>query len=253
MPLIPPPPRRSGTEHLDRGGHDPDALARALSHVGAVDRWLGGRFALRRHLDSLLRDRVQRRLALVDVGTGDGAVLARLGEWLAGRGMDVTAVGIELHPEILAVARARQRSLQGPGKAGEPAGDRMGSARTHLVRADGLVLPLADDSVDVALCTLTLHHFTDEAAVALVAEMARVSRLAVLVSDLERSRTHYLGARVLAATVWRADPISAHDGPLSVLRSFTADELAAIGALAGLERVRVRRHLPFRLMLEGRP
>jgi hypothetical protein len=121
------------------------------------------------------------------------------------------------------------------------------------VRADGLVLPLADDGVDIALCTLTLHHFADDAAVALVTEMARVSRLAVLVSDLERTRAHYLGARVLAATVWRGDPITSHDGPLSVLRSFTADELAAIGARAGLGRPHVRRHLPFRLMLEGRP
>jgi hypothetical protein len=80
-----------------------------------------------------------------------------------------------------------------------------------------------------------------------------VARRAVLVSDLERTRLNHLGARVLAATLWRGNPITAHDAPLSVLRAFTAAELAAVGREAGLRRVRVRRHQPFRLVLEGRP
>lgn len=234
---MPPLERRTTAEHLDAAGHDPRVLAESLAHVGEVDRWLGGGRAVRRHLKVLTASE-RTRLTVLDVGTGDGVVLERLARWLLGRGHSVRALGVDHHPEVVAVAGGRRR------------GD---SRLVHLVRADGLSLPLADRSVDVTIATLTLHHFAAERAVALVREMARVSRRAVLISDLERSRLHYLGARVLAATVWRGNPVTRHDGPLSVLRSFTPEELRTIGHRAGLAEVRVVRHAFFRLVLEGRP
>jgi hypothetical protein len=83
--------------------------------------------------------------------------------------------------------------------------------------------------------------------------MARVSRVAVLVNDLERRYLNYWSARVLAWTLWRGNRLTRHDGPLSVRRSFTVEELLDIGRRSGLERPSVRRHFPFRLVLEGQP
>jgi hypothetical protein len=105
--------------------------------------------------------------------------------------------------------------------------------------------------VDVTICTLTLHHFPEDEAVLLLREMKRVARDRVLVSDLERSRLNHLGARVLAHTLWRTNRLTRHDGPLSVLRSFTAPELLALGRRAGLRGPVVRRYMPWRLVLEG--
>lgn len=237
--VLPPPPRRADPELLDGAGHDPSTLAASLAQVGAVDRWLGGERAVRRHLADLAPP-TPSLLTLLDVGTGDGGVAARHARWLERKGHRVCLIGVDLHPEILAraaVLHGHRAPRTGP---------------SFLVRADGLRLPLGDGSVDVALATLTLHHFHADAAVALVAEMRRVARRGVLVSDLERSRLHYLGARFLAATVWRRNPITAHDGPLSVLRSFTATELETVGRRAGFQRVRVERHPLYRLVLEGR-
>ncbi len=239
--VLPPPPRRDDPERLDQPGHDSALLAASLAHVGAVDRWLGGERAMRRCLGALVPS-VPARLTLLDVGTGDGHVASRQAAWLERRGHSVRVIGVDLHAEVVARARARLQHLQRPGRPGP-----------WLVRADGLRLPLRDASVDVAVATLTLHHFRAPEAVARVAEMRRVARVGVLVSDLERSRLHYLGARLLAATVWRQNPITSHDGPLSVLRSFTPDELETIGYGAGLRHVRVTRHPVYRLVLEGRP
>lgn len=229
--------RSAGPELLDGSGHDRAQLARSLRHVGAVDRWLGGARALRRHLTDVAAP-AREPLRVLDVGTGDGSVLRRLARWLAARrGSDVVAVGAELHPEVLAVA----------------VGERDGAGIVRLVRADVRALPFADDAFDVVVSTLTLHHFAADEAVRVLREMARVARGRVLVGDLERSRLHHLGARLLAATVWRRDPITRHDGPLSVLRSFTAPELEELGRQAGLRRLRVRRHVPFRLVLDAHP
>lgn len=236
MSLLAPPIRRHDDELLDDpAAADPRELERSLAHVEAVDRWLGGERALRRHLRDLPPG---RGVHVLDVGTGDGQVLRRTCAWLDRRNGLARGVGVDLHGPMLTVAS--RRSL---GDSGPP---------VRLVRADGLALPFADDSFDVSTCTLTLHHFGPDDAVSLVREMARVTRGRVLVGDLERSRLNYLGARLLAATVWRRNPITRHDGPLSVLRSFTPEELDTVGRKAGLRNVRVRRHLPFRLVLEGR-
>jgi hypothetical protein len=45
--------------------------------------------------------------------------------------------------------------------------------------------------------------------------------------------------------------LTRHDGPLSVLRAFTADELRDIALRAGLVHVRVQRRWFFRLLLTG--
>lgn len=229
-------PRRGGPEILDGEVDDPAALRASLAHVDQVNRWLGGERALRAAADSL-EDGAAGPLRLLDVGTGSGALPARLLDRRRGPPRRWTVVGLDRHRQILEVARPR-------------AGERGG---LHLVRGDALALPFAADAFDAAACTLTLHHFGDADAVRVIREMARVSRRLVVVSDLERHPANLLGARLLARTLWRANPITRHDGPLSVLRSFTADELRALAREAGLRDVRVRRRFFHRLVLTGSP
>jgi flavin-dependent dehydrogenase len=47
------------------------------------------------------------------------------------------------------------------------------------------------------------------------------------------------GARLLAATAWRSHPITRHDGPLSIRRSFTVGEARRLARASGLPGVRV--------------
>lgn len=228
-------PRAGEAELLDEEGHDPRELIRSLELVDGVNRWLGGRRALRRHLEPL--DGGGRRLRVLDVGCGAGHALLALRAAWAGPGRAGLLVGVDRHPEIASLA-------------GENVDD---AERVVVVRADALRLPFATGAFDLAICTLTLHHFSGDDAVGVLREMARVSRLRVLVNDLERHVLNYVAARILALTVWRRSPVTRHDGPLSVRRSFTRSELLRLGEEAGLEDVRVRRHFPFRLVLEGRP
>ena len=217
-------------ELLDAPHHDPVELSHSLNQVAQVNRWLGGTRALRRHLAPWLRRLPEARI--LDVGTGNGVTLREVTTWAGGGSRSWTGVGVEIGRQTAALAR---------------------DAGSSVVLGDALRLPFADASFDLSLCTLTLHHFPDDDAVRLVREMARVTRSSVLVNDLERTRLNYLGARALAATAWRGNRLTRNDGPLSVLRSFTASELGDVGRRAGLSGVRVRRHFPWRVVLEGRP
>ena len=228
-------PRKRDAELLDQEGHDREELATSLELVDGVNRWLGGRRALHRHLQRLDVDR--ERLGVLDVGCGAGHGLLALARRWPGPGRPGHLVGVDRHPQIVRLAR----ETTGPDD------------RIEVVRGDALRLPFAADAFDLTICTLTLHHFFGDDAVAVLREMARVSRLRVLVNDLERHVLNYVAARVLAVTVWRRSPVTRHDGPLSVRRAFTSAELRRLGEEAGLTDLRVRRHFPFRLILEGRP
>lgn len=221
------------SERMDDPDVDPSDLDSALRHVTAVNRWLGARRALTRHLPWALP---AGRCRVLDVGTGAADLPMAVAAWARHAGRPVRITAVEPHEATLAVARRRTRH----------------SPELRLVRADGLDLPFATGTFDLALLSMTLHHMTGPALVHILAELRRVARGGrVLVCELERALPNYVGARFLAHTVWRLNPVTRHDGPLSVLRSFTPDELGALGRQAGLLDAHVHRHPFYRLVLRA--
>jgi 2-polyprenyl-3-methyl-5-hydroxy-6-metoxy-1,4-benzoquinol methylase len=112
--------------------------------------------------------------------------------------------------------------------------------------ADAHALPLGPGAVDVVVCGQFLHHLEAPAIVALLRQLAVVARGAVVLGDLRRS---WLAAAGLWCAAWPLGlhPISRHDGVASVLKGFTAAELAALLHEALGHAVPVRHQFPYRL------
>jgi 2-polyprenyl-3-methyl-5-hydroxy-6-metoxy-1,4-benzoquinol methylase len=223
--------RARGAELMDELDADPELLEQSLHHLRGVNRFLGGRRGAVSLLQRMLRRHSPGHYRLLDVGTGSGDIPLALGRAARRRGYSMDLYGLDLHPRTAGVAHRR------------------GGGALSVVVADALRLPVGDRGVDLALCATALHHFDDDQAVHVLRELDRVSRLGFVVTDLRRSRPALLGARLLAATVWRRNPVTRHDGPLSVRRAFTAAELSELARAAGLEGWRVRRDPVFRLSL----
>jgi len=230
------PARIEGAEEeFDRPIADHDAHEASLAHLRGVNRWLGGIRGLQLALDGIVRS--GGRITLVDAGCGGADVPLALSAWAAARGVRL---------EVFALDRAEARARVALRRTREAGG-------IHVVCADALALPLEDGAADVAVMTLTLHHFDAAGRVAALSELARVARRLVVISDLERNWPNYLGARLLAATLWRQNRFTRHDGPLSVLRGFTPAELLSDLRHAGLRDAVVRRRFFYRLVGTGRP
>jgi SAM-dependent methyltransferase len=231
------PPKRiaRATERMDEPGVDRTQLAASLDDVAAVNRMLGGTRAVLRGLDRLLHGR--RQVSILDVGCGAADVPIAIVNRARARGVDVRVVAADLHEGTLAVARRRTACVP----------------EIEVVRADARHLPFADRSFDCALLSLTLHHLDDDDQLTALRQLSRVSRAGVIVNELERTWGNYAGARLLAATLWRRRPITRHDGPLSVLRAFTAAELRSIAAEAGLRGAFVERRFFYRVLLLAGP
>jgi len=219
---------------MDEPAQDRGELARSLADLRGVNRWLGGTRVVLHHLEELFERHPRASYRIADLATGSGDIPLQVARWARERDVQVEIVATDNHATTLELARAHT--------AHEPA------VRTEM--ADALHLPWPDDSFDVALLSTALHHFDDDRdCLRVLREMHRVSRIGFIVNDLARSRTALLGARLLAATVWRTHPVTRHDGPLSVRRALTAPEMRRLAERAGLADATVRGHFPFRLAL----
>ena len=116
---------------------------------------------------------------------------------------------------------------------------------------DAFRLPLAPQSFDYVFSSLFLHHFTDEQVVELLASFASVARRAVLAVDLHRAAIpyHFVPATRFALG-W--DPITVHDGPISVAAGWLPRELRDLASAAGLRNPVARTHgFAYRVTLYG--
>src|SRR6185503_16625573 len=195
-------------ELLDGPLEDLDELAGNLRDLRRINRMLGTRLS-RRALGRLAPG--LGPVTLIDVGTGAADIPVALLADAAGRGRDLRITAIDERSEVIDAARRLRPSL-----------DRLPGL--ELAVGDGRSLPFPDGSFDVAHTSLVLHHLEPGDAVALLREMARVSRTGVVVNDLVRGRLFVVGAWLLSHLATR-NRLSRNDAPLSVRRAYSRREL----------------------------
>ena len=227
------PARRFDPEWMDRPDNAPAELEGALEDIRSVNRFLGGSKALldalRPHLAAGPEDRVS---TILDVGTGGADLPLELVAEARRLRRAVRIVAVDRDP--VTVAYARRRTAE--------------ASEIEVVTGDANALGYADGSFDFVTASLFLHHFAHDEAARLIAGFRRIARTAVFVNDLERHVLPWAFIAV-AARITRRHPMFVHDAPLSVLRGFTAGELARIAADAGAAGATVERLWPYRLLM----
>jgi len=221
-------------EHLDKGDYTPEEYEGCIVELQWVNEWLGDASALRH---SLLKEIARAKLksfSVLDVGAGSGELLRVAAKWARETDRKASLVGLELN------ARSAKSIIEESREFPE----------ISSVRADGLAIPFSDDAFDYVIQSLTLHHFDDEGAVNILREMNRVAKRGLFVIDLHRNAIAYF-LYTTVGHLFLHNRLIREDGALSILRSFKPAELEEIGRKAGLERVKVEKHFPSRLVLSA--
>ena len=214
--------RLAGVEEiLDGPLDDLDAVAGNLRDLRRVNRLLGGARLSRLAIDRLWPDGTS--LSVLDVGTGGADIPVSLLADAVRRGRSLRAEAIDSRAEVIEAARLAR-----------PALDRV--AGLSLRVGNGLALPYPDGAFDVAHCSMVVHHLEPAETVALLREMARVTRLGVVVNDLVRGRLFWAGAWVMSHAATR-NRLTRNDAPMSVRRAYSRDELRGLVDKAGLRTV----------------
>lgn len=221
---------------MDDPGCAVGALRGNLRDLAVLNRLLGAHAFVLRFLDQVVPMWRRRAgtspdpLSVLDVATGGADIPAAIVEWGRRRGVPVRVVGIDRHPAIVRIAASH-----------------VPRDRVHIVQGDAAALPVQDASFDVGLCSLALHHLTWDRRVALLRRLHAVARLGFLVVDLRRSPGGYAGVWLLTRLF--GNPLTRHDGPLSVRRSMTWSEYCRCARDTGVAGLRLARLPLFRVAL----
>jgi ubiquinone/menaquinone biosynthesis C-methylase UbiE len=218
--------RATGPELIDLPIESRAELEESFRDIALINRRFGGTAVARRALA-----KVDVKTVL-DVACGIGDIAASLRREALGRGRDVEFTCLDSNDVLLDVGR--NRYAKDPG--------------LKFVCGDAMALPFANGAFDTAICNLAFHHFAPEQAVDLLREMRRVSRVAPLVTDLDRSYLSWLAAFAFSR-VFTRNRLTRHDAPLSARRAYTMREAARLAMLAGWKAPRVERFGIIRLVL----
>src|SRR5579872_5076345 len=197
----------------------PDQARASLQDLVRINRRWGGHSTLRH----LLRENVpdSQPFSVLDVGAASGDMGACIRRWYPAA--KVTSLDyVESHLE---------------GSLGQ------------RVAGNAFRLPFRPGSFDYVFCSLFLHHFQNTDVVRLLRGFGEVARKAVLVIDLERNPIpYYFIAWSRPLLGW--DPVTVHDGAISVEAAFHRKELEELARQAGLRNPRARVFRPaFRIAL----
>lgn len=223
-------PERMDTETLGL-----EEMGTILESLETINERLGGSRATLWHLKRFSKAwKPGETIRIVDWGTGGADLPRAIVRWARRSGFKVKILGIDNNPVVLAYAQ--KACLEYP--------------EITLESLDVNKETAPDQPFDYAISSLALHHLSDGAIVNLLIQSDRWARRGIIMNDLKRSARAWAWIWTLSR-LFQAPAIVQHDGPLSVRRAFTQQELESYARAAGLSYLRVRTHFGYRFTLAG--
>ena len=202
-------------EMMDREQPVSIELERDLERI----RQLNGGFGSYRLVLGFIRNWIKptEKLCVLDLATGSGDIPRLIVDYARKISARVEIDALDRQPATLEVAR------------------RLSVDYPEISYREANILEWKSvEAYDITLCTLALHHFSNEDAVRLLRRCRQVSKRFVLVSDLRRSFSLIAGVYLLTTLIFR-EPMTRYDARLSAIRAFSFSEMRDLALSAGWE------------------
>jgi ubiquinone/menaquinone biosynthesis C-methylase UbiE len=202
-------------EMMDRPQPVSIELERDLERLRQLNRWFGSHRLVSTFMRPWILPGAQMRV--VDLATGSGDIPRLVVDHARKIGAQIEIDAVDRQPATLEIAR------------------RLSADYPEISYREANILEWnSAESYDITLCTLALHHFSNEDAVRLLRRCCQVSKRFVLVSDLRRSFSLVTGVYVLTTLIFR-EPMTRYDARLSAIRAFSFSEMRDLALHAGWE------------------
>lgn len=200
-------------EMMDRPQPVLAELERDLVRIRQLNRWFGSYRLVLGFIRRWIRP--DEKLRVVDLATGSGDIPRLIVDYARQISAKVEIDALDWQPATLEIAR--KLSVNYP---------EISYHEANILEGNSIA------AYDIALCTLALHHFSNEDAVRLLRRCREVSKRLVLVSDLRRSFSLVAGVYLLTTLIFR-EPMTRYDARLSAIRAFSFSEMRDIAMRAG--------------------
>lgn len=202
-------PVRSNQPELMDSFNEPIVTLKAVfQDINRVNKFLGGNHITINAIQKIIDKNPQEQYIIVDMGCGDGNMLREIALYFRKNKLNGVFTGIDLNKNALIIAKETSQNFP----------------EIQFLYQDILQLNESDFPCDILINTLTMHHFTDEQVIVFLKKFTQLSRLAVIINDLERSRWAYYLFH-LFSSIFIKTKIAKIDGLLSIRRAFVKQEL----------------------------
>ena len=222
--------RTTAPEIMDDFSMKGEELRHSLDEIASINRFLGGNNVTLIGVKKLLsRFPKTETIVVVDLGCGNGDMLRMLAEFGSHHGWDFKLIGVDANE--FTVGYARQLSQLYPN--------------ISYIREDIFDASFEALQYDIALCTLTLHHFDDSQLMHLLQIIKNKASIGIVINDLHRSALAYRLFQIVSF-VFRLEAMSKSDGLVSILRGFKKVELEGFAKKLNISNYNIRWKWAFR-------
>ncbi len=200
-------------ELMDRPQPVTPELEAEMRNLESINRHFGSHRLIGKFLELWLGPGGSYRVLDLCTGGGDGPRL--MCEWARAREITLRIDAVDASESLLEIARRSSRDHP--------------EIRFHC---EDVLKFESTETYDLVVCSLALHHFSEEDAARLLRRCRDLSHRFVLVSDLERSLLALAGVRLLTTFLYRAEMTRA-DGITSAWRAFSYAEFRGLAEAAG--------------------
>ncbi|SJN47984.1 SAM-dependent methyltransferases [Sphingobacterium faecium PCAi_F2.5] len=207
-----------------------EELREALDKIARINQFLGGNNITLDGVNQLLThvDR-SKPIIIADIGCGNGDMLRMLAKYGNKYHINFKMIGIDANEYTINYARKLSKDYD---------------------NIDYICLDIFDEEFntlkyDIALCTLTIHHFTNEKIIDLITIFNRNASVGIVVNDLQRSKLAYRLYQMVCF-IFRLNKMLQEDGCISILRGFKRDELQSFAKTLNLKNYTIQWKWAFR-------
>lgn len=218
---------------MDTPGIPTSLLQHNLGELDILNRYFGGHSISLEGIRKLMTDH-KKTYHIADLGCGSGDVLKYIARWARSNSFKVELTGVDINPD--AIAYLEEKCLAYPEIKG-------------VVSSYKDYLPVVPD-LDIVHCSLFCHHLNEDELLEFFRHLKN-SSCGFVINDLQRSPIAYWGAWLMPRLL-NGTYLSKHDGPVSVQKAFTRNELLQLLHAAGVKDVAVKWRWPFRYLVTAK-
>ncbi len=200
---------------MDRPQPVTSELEHDLANIRSLNRWFGSYRQVRHFLSRWLKPNGKARI--LDVSTGSGDIPRLILDFARSGNVSVQIDAIDQQASTIEIARRLSNDYP----------------EIEFFCAS-LFEWKPSEPYDIVLCSLTLHHFSEDDAVRVLQKCREFTREHVLVADLRRSLWLTFGVYLVTATVYH-EAMTKTDARLSAARAFSFAEMRELAERAGWE------------------
>lgn len=201
--------RTQETEIMDDFSLHGEELKVALDQIAQINQLLGGNNLTLHGIKRLLKKcNTSQNITIADIGCGNGDMLRMLADFGKKNKLNFRLVGIDANAFTINYAKTLSSEYSNIEFLCE-----------DIFSADFKAL-----KYDIVLCTLTLHHFTNEQILNIITTFNNNAEIGIIINDLHRSKLAYRLFQLICF-IFNLNKMSREDGLVSILRGFKKNEL----------------------------